>query len=314
MHQHEYRLLTDDDVRQQLSMSDAVECMENAFRLHAAGTLQAPARAAVDLGEAGNMIFTVGGTQGENPLAGFRVYDLKHLGGPKRNELVVVFCGRTSALLGLVAGKLLGPIRTGAIGGVAIKYLSDPDAKTLGVIGTGPQAATQLEAAAAVRNLETIKVFSRNEENRWQFAKQMSDKLGREVQAVDSAREAVEKAEIVITATISSTPVLQADWLQPGVHINNIGPKFKDQTELDLDVISQTNRFITDTKAQVDKTGDRFILQGTEHFDSLEELSSIVAGTVEGRREASETTLFYSLGLAGTEMLLAQRLLDITAD
>ena len=314
MAQHEYRLLTDDDVRRHLSMSDAVECMEDAFRLHAAGTLQAPAREAVDLGEAGNMIFTVGGTQGENPLAGFRVYDLKHLGGPKRDELVVVFCGRTSALVGLVAGKLLGPIRTGAIGGVAIKHLSNPNAKTLGVIGTGPQAATQLEAAAAVRDLKTIKVFSRNEENRQQFAKQMSNKLGREVQAVDSARAAVEKAEIVITATISSAPVLQADWLQPGVHINNIGPKFKDQTELDLDVISQTNRFITDTKDQVDKTGDRFILQGTEHFDCLEELSSIVAGTVEGRRKASETTLFYSLGLAGTEMLLAQRLLDITAD
>lgn len=310
----QYRLLTDDDVQRHLTMSDAVACMEEAFRLHAAGTLQAPARVAADLNDAGNMIFTVGGTQGDNPLAGFRVYDLKHLGGPNRDELVAVFCGRTSALLGLVAGKRLGPIRTGAIGGVAIKYLSNPNAKTLGIIGTGPQAATQLEAAVAVRDFKTINVFSRNADNRQQFAERMSDKLDREINAVDSAQAAVEGSDVVITATVSSTPVLQADWLQKGVHINNIGPKFKDQTELDADVIARTDRFITDTRAQVDKTGDRFILHGTPQADRLEELSPIVAGTAPGRREPSETTLFYSLGLAGTEMLLAQRLLEITAD
>jgi alanine dehydrogenase len=300
-----YLLITDDDIAKYLSMPQAVACMEETFRLHAEGTLIAPARSGSDLEEAGKLVFTVGGSTGEDSLVGFRAYDAKHFKSPERDELVAVFCGNTGALKALVAGTQLGPIRTGAIGGVAIKYLSRSDSKVLGLIGTGPQGRTQLQAATAVRQFDEIKVFSRNAQRCREFAKQMSMELEQPVQAASTAREAVEEADVLICATVSPIPVIQADWLKPGVHINNVGPKFKDNQELDLSVAERAALLVTDTQAQVAKCGDEFITAATPLHNRLQELAPSVAGSSARERTSEEITLFYSLGLAGTEVTLA---------
>ncbi len=300
-----YLLITDDDIARHLSMPQAVTCMEEAFRLHAAGTLVAPARSDTDLAEAGKFVFTVGGSTGEKSLVGFRAYDMKHFKSPERDELVAVFSGNTGAIKALVAGTQLGPIRTGAIGGVAIKYLSSSDSKVLGLIGTGPQGRTQLLAAATVRQFDQIRVFSRNSQRCGEFAEQMSSELGQHVQAAISTRETVEGADVLISATVSPTPVIQADWLKPGVHINNIGPKFKNNQELDLSVAERSALLVTDTMAQVEKCGDQFITAASPLHDRLQELSPFVAGSTTSARVDEEITLFYSLGLAGTEVTLA---------
>ena len=300
-----YRLITDADIEKCLSMPQAVACMDQAFQRHAAGTLVAPARSETDLGDAGKLVFTVGGWAGENSLVGFRVYDAKHFKSPDRDELVALFCGNTGAIKALVAGTQLGPIRTGAIGGLAIKHLSRADSRVLGVIGTGPQARTQLLAAAAVRQFDEIRIFSRNPERRRDFAERMSTELGQTVQAAASARDAAEAADVLICATVSPTPVVQADWLKPGVHINNVGPKFKNNHELDLSVAQRSTILVTDTLAQVEKCGDQFVTEGSPLHPRLQELAPIVAGSVSFARSDDDVTLFYSLGLAGTEVALA---------
>jgi ornithine cyclodeaminase len=278
--------------------------MEETFRMHAAGTLFAPARSDTDLAEAGKFVFTVGGSTGENSLVGFRAYDMKHFKSPGRDELVAVFCGNTGAIKALVAGTQLGPIRTGAIGGVAIKYLSRSNSKVLGLIGTGPQGRTQLLAAAAVRQFDQIRVFSRNPQRCGEFAKQMSKELDQPIQVAASTREVVEGADVLITATISPTAVIQADWLKPGVHINNIGPKFKNNHELDITVAERAALLVTDTLAQVDKCGDEFITADSPLHSRLQELGPIVARPPIDR-VSEEISIFYSLGLAGTEVTLA---------
>ncbi|MCH2212094.1 MAG: ornithine cyclodeaminase family protein [Fuerstiella sp.] len=298
-------LINDDDISRNLTMSQAVTCMEETFRLHAAGALIAPARSVSNMGEAGKLVFTVGGSTGGGALVGFRAYDMKHFKSPGRDELVAVFCGSTGSIRAVVAGTQLGPIRTGAIGGVAVKYLSHPDSKVLGLIGTGPQGRTQLLAAAAVRQFEKIRVFSRNPQRCAEFAAQMTRESGQPVQAAGSARDAVEDADVLICATVSPTPVIQADWLKPGVHINNIGPKFKNNHEFDLHVAERAARLITDTLAQVDDYGDEFITAQSPLHNSLQELAPFVAGTESIDRSPEEITLFYSLGLAGTEVTLA---------
>jgi len=300
-----YLLITDDDIARYLSMPQALTCMEESFRLHAADTLIAPARSDTDLAEAGKFVFTVGGSTGDNSLVGFRVYDMKHFKSSERDELVAVFCGNTGAIKALVAGTQLGPIRTGAIGGLAIKYLSRSNSKVLGLIGTGSQGRTQLLAAAAVRQFDKIRVFSRNPQHCGEFAEQMSKELGQLVQPAASTREAVEGADVLICATVSPTSVIQADWLKPGVHINNIGPKFKNNQELDLSVAERAALLVTDTMAQVDQYGDQFITAASPLHDRLQELAPIVAGTIIHERASEEITLFYSLGLAGTEVTLA---------
>jgi ornithine cyclodeaminase/alanine dehydrogenase-like protein (mu-crystallin family) len=305
-----YLLITDDDIAKHLSMPQAVTCMEETLRLHAEGTLIAPARSDSDLAGAGKLVFTVGGSTGENSLVGFRAYDATHFKSPARDELVAVFCGNTGAIKALVAGTQLGPIRTGAIGGVAVKYLSRSDSKVLGLIGTGPQGKTQLQAATAVRQFDQIKVFSRDAERCREFAEQMSKELGQPVQAAATAREAVEEADVLITATISPTPIIQADWLKPDVHINNVGPKFKNNQELDLSVAERAALLVTDTLAQVEKCGDEFITVATPLHNRLQELAPFVTGSAARERTSEEITLFYSLGLAGTEVTLAALVAD----
>ena len=300
-------ILTDSDIAESLSMSQAVQCMEEAFRQHAAGTLIAPGRIASDL-EVGQLVFTVGASKAAEPIVGFRAYDLKQLHSPQRGELNAVFSAEDGSLKGLVIGPLLGAIRTGAIGGVAVKYLSRPDAKTLAMVGTGYQARTQLEAAMTVRDFESVKVYSRNVERRNEFANDMANKLDRDIRPADSAREAVSDADVVICTTTSSTPVVQADWLKPGVHINNVGPKFKESHELNVDVAARSARLVTDAPAQVSAYGDRFILHGTAFEEFVVDLAEIVAGPAGGRTAPDQITLFYSMGLAGTEVLLANEL------
>lgn len=300
-----YLLITDEDIARYLSMPLALTCMEETFRQHAAGTLVAPARSEIDLENAGHLVFTTGGSTGEHSLVGFRVYDINHFRSPDRDELVAVFCGTTGAIKALVAGTQLGPMRTGAIGGVAIKYLARSDSRVLGLVGTGPQGRTQLLAAAAVRHFDTIRVFSRNPRHCGEFARQMSSELGQPVVAVASAREAVEGADVLISATVSPTPVIQADWLKPGVHINNVGPKFKNNQELDLSVAERAKLLVTDTLAQVNQCGDQFVTAASPLHDRLQELGPIVAGSPARAQGSDEITLFYSLGLAGTEVTLA---------
>ena len=117
-------ILTDDHVSQ-LSYQDAVAWMHNAFQWHADGTLDAPARVSSKL-STGELVFTIGAHNAADPCMGFRVYDLSQLHSPTRSEVTAVFNGRDGSLAGIVTGTLLGAVRTGAIGGVAISLLSNP--------------------------------------------------------------------------------------------------------------------------------------------------------------------------------------------
>ena len=314
------RVLSDNEI-ESVSMQLAVKCMEDAFRQHAAGNLVAPGRITSDV-NIGKLVFTVGATTTPHPVVGFRCYDFRHLASPRRAELTVVLDAEEGHLLGIVTGPFLGALRTGAIGGVAIDYLAAPDTKVLGLIGTGYQARTQLAAALAVRSFETVRVFSRNAERRCHFADEMRRRFDCDIREVETAQCAAVDADVLICATTSSTPVIQADWIKPGAHINTIGPKFKNNHELGQDVVQQATRLVTDTTAQLKAYGDTFLLHGWPQMDSVEDLSTIVAaaslpsptGGTTCDRSASDMTLFVSLGLAGTEVFLANQLLDSTGN
>lgn len=304
-------ILRDEDVERHLTMREAVEIMTEAFRLHGRGKLTGPARPVVDVGN-GQLVFTCGGVSDEQPSVGFRVYDLGQIGSPERDEVVAVFDATNGALKGLTVGPLLGAMRTGAIGGAAVDALARRDAKCLGIIGTGYQARTQLTAALSVRAFERILVFSRSAENRSGFAAEMTKKTGRPIEATTSVEPIVESADVLICATNSAEPVVDPSRLKTGVHINHIGPKFTDAQELPLTIADACDFLVTDTLAQAEDFGARFILAGTPHYAQLVELSAIVAKSHPGRQSPEDKTLFYSLGLAATEVILADRLLEKT--
>lgn len=284
--------------------------IEAALMAKAKGTLTAPARMKVPFAGRGDLVFTVGGESGGRAVAGFRAYHTFPRRVQDGAQLTAVWDQNSGGLKGIVVGDLLGEIRTGAIGGVAVKLLARADADSIAIIGSGAQARTQLAAAAAVRTLRIVRVFSRSPENRQRFAEEMGRKLGLSIQASASVKEAVRDAAIVICATDSRQPVIQSSWIAPGTHVTTVGPKQQGQHELDLDIAVNADVIVTDSPAQIAAYDPLFFLQGTLHMDRVIDLADIVAGKRAGRERAEDITLFCSAGLAGTEVLLADRLLE----
>lgn len=301
-------ILNDDDLKGYAFMGVAIDAVEKAFLARARGEAVAPPRHHVAFPGRGDLVFTVGGVLGEAPLAGFRVYET--FGGAERTQIVAVWSADDGKLKGLILGERLGAIRTGAIGGVAIRQLSSPDARVVGVLGSGLQARTQLAAAVTVRDIAIARVYSRDAARRAAFAAEMQRDLGIEVRPAESAREAVGDADIVLAATSSHRPVIAASDLKPGVHVNTLGPKTLDAHELGLDIVEAATIIATDAIEQTRAYGAPFFLSGSGHERRMAELSEIVAGRVPGRGTAADTTLFCSVGLAGTEVAVASAIFD----
>lgn len=298
-------ILTDADIDLRGDMPIALGAVEAALLAKAAGGLVAPPRHSVGFPGSGKLFFTIGG---DTHVAGFRVYDTFE--GPAHTQVTAVWLTETAELLGLVLGDRLGELRTGAIGGIAMREMSRPDATTIGVVGSGQQARTQLLAAAAVRPLTRARIFSRDPVKRGRFAQEMADLVGFAVEPVDTAEDAVKDADIVICATASSTPVLDAAWLKPGAHVNTIGPKTRAGHEIGRDVARLAAVIATDSLAQTRAYADPFFLEGVE-ADRMIELADIVGGMSPARNHPTDITLFCSTGLAGTEVLVAAQLLAL---
>lgn len=297
-------ILADEDVRLLLTMREAVQLIEEALRLKARSAFITPPRHYVG-NRHGALVFTAGG-HADRGVIGFRVYET--FPGRLRNEqFVAVFDSETGELRGLVFGELLGAMRTGAIGGVAIKYAAREDASTVGIVGSGMQARTQLMAAAAVRGVTTANVYSRTAESRETFAREMTEHLGFPVLAVSTAEEAVADADIVITATSSAQPIVTAAHIEPGMHVNALGPKFVARHELDPAVAERATAVFTDSPDQLRSYPEPFFLP--EDSFQIADLAEYVASGTPVRRSARDITLFCSVGLSGTEVVLADAVL-----
>ena len=303
------KILRDEDLVGSRLMSVAINALEVAFLARAKGQLISPPRHHVSFPDRGDLVFTIGGMLGEGSLAGFRVYET--FNGAEHSQIVAVWSADDAKLKGIILGERLGNVRTGAIGGVAIRHLSAPDAKTVGILGSGAQARTQLAAAATVRQITSARVYSRNEENRTIFARDMERELGIEVKPVGSVREAVHDADIVICATTSSAPIIHASDLKPGVHVNTVGPKTHRGYELGLDIADAADVIATDSPEQTRAYASPFFLAGSGNEHRMADLADIVAKKEIGRRSSHDTTLFCSVGLAGTDVVVASAIIDL---
>jgi ornithine cyclodeaminase len=301
-------MLSNDDVRSLLPMREAVGLIEDALRLKAQGSFLTPPRYYAG-NKNGALAFTVGG-HADQGVFGFRVYET--FPGPRRDEqFVAVFDSVTGELRGLVFGELLGALRTGAIGGVAMKYAAREDAHVVGIIGSGMQARTQLLAAAAVRDVASAKVYSRSAGKRQAFALEMTELLGIPVRAVSTAAEAISGSGIVVTATSSAEPIFPASLLEPGVHVNALGPKFAGRHELDAAVAGLASACFTDSPEQLWSYPEPFFLSETSI--QITDLADHVESGSPVRRSADDITLFWSVGLSGTEVVLADAVLSKAA-
>ena len=302
-------ILSGDDVVRLADMGLAITAIEDAFKARAVGKFIAPPRNVVSFDGLGSLVFTTGGSTGDPALAGFRVRSDFDADAAVDDQIVAVWNIVSAKLEGLLLGQHVGSIRTGAIGGVAIKYMAQPGAEIAAVIGTGRQAATQIEAAARVRNLREIRVFSRSPDKLAAFAEMTAVRTGVSTLVAKSAEAAVKEADIVILATTSKVPVIERKWLKPGAHINNLGPKRKDGSEIGLDIAEHASLLATDSPEQIAAFTNPFLLIDTPAMDRMVDIANIIAGGTPGRTDTDAISLFCSVGLAGTEVMVAAAIL-----
>lgn len=306
-------ILGDSQIPEAISMSEAIEQMEYAFDLQAAGKLVAPARLSAEMDQA-HLMFTCGEMLTETPEYGFRVYNWKALKSARYAEMTPVFSAVDGELQGIILGTFFGAWRTGAIGGVALKSMANPDSRVLALIGTGLQARTQLLAACTVLDLDEVRIYSRSSERCQAFVKQRGLELAESTDSppllkmAESVEAAVADADVVITATTSEAPLLRPEWLSAGVHLQNVGPKFKTSHEIPLEVVENCSLLATDALLQAETYGEEFLLPAALRNERLKSLPEIYS--TQRQISKSESSWFCSLGLAGTEIVLANFLFN----
>jgi alanine dehydrogenase len=216
-------------------------------------------------------------------------------------------------MLAIMEADALGQMRTGAASGVATRFLAREDASTLGIIGTGWQARSQLEACFHVRNISRILVYGRDEKRRSDFCELMSEKVSAKIEPVATAREAVENADVICTMTSSSTPVLEGAWLRQGAHVNAAGSNRANAQEIDIEAVTRAAVVAVEDIAQAKvESGDLQAANETAHWswDHATRLSDIIAGHALGRTSDAQITLFESLGIGLWDLAAASHVFD----
>ncbi|WP_134698668.1 ornithine cyclodeaminase family protein [Ammoniphilus sp. YIM 78166] len=223
----------------------------------------------------------------------------------------------TGEPLAILEASYLTVLRTGAVSGLATKFLSQEKSKVLAIIGTGAQARGVLQAIKAVRSIETVHLYNRNESKAHEFAREITDQFGSEslqVHVFPNADEAVKGGDIVATATNAKTPVFSAESLKPGVHINAIGSFRPTMQEIPTAIVARASKIVVESReAALEETGDLIIPieQGAITSESIyAELGEIVNGVKSGRESDEELTLFKSVGLAAMDVVVAKALYD----
>ncbi|MFB6871767.1 ornithine cyclodeaminase family protein [Streptomyces sp. NPDC056323] len=291
-------VFNDDDVRDRLDAATAVRAVRCALLAHHGGTLYAPPRARADLGQ-GDLVFTAGHLSADGRF-GFRAYDT--FAGAE--QLVAVWDTDSRALRVLVHGSELGARRTGAIG--AVDAAARPGPLRVGVIGTGVQAWTQLWALCAVRTIEDVAVTSRKPQHAEDFTRRASEELGVAARLAPQVRDAVSERDVVIVATNSTEPVLDAEWISAGTHVTTLGPKTLAHHEVPGVLADRAHLVLTDSRAQAINYPEPHLVDP----DRMVELGALLAGAVPGRTSSDQVSLFCSVGLAGTEVAVASAFCD----
>jgi alanine dehydrogenase len=309
-------VLTYDDVVRCITMADAVAAIEAMCHEQASG--QALHADRVNLRLPNGWMRLMPGALISSGVFGYKELHLTHVTGSQPPAAEVryafhLFDYQTGVPLAMMDANFMTAIRTGATSGVAMKYMSRPDSAVLGIIGSGSEARSHVQAAAAVRNIKKAVVFSRSPERREQFAREMEKLTGIEVRPAARAEDAIKDADILLVGTNTGGvgPALLGKQLAPrarqGLHVNSVGSTLPTQRELDPAVWAFADRVIVDSPRLLTESGDGIAATqaGTIKEDRISELYEVVAGRVPGRAHPLESTLYKSIGTGLQDVAVA---------
>ncbi len=310
------RVLSAADVRQALPMSDAIEAMRRAYGQLSAEQAEVPLRTRLEtdqgtvllmpafLKQSRELGFKLVSIWGDNPAKGL----------PAIVAVAMVLDPDTGQPVALINGEMLTYLRTGAGGGLATDLLARPDASVVAVFGSGVQARAQLEAACTVRQIREVRIFGIIPSAVEEFAAEVRDwpNAPQMVLIAGSRNEAVQGADIIITATTAVTPVFDGRYLSPGAHITAVGSYRPDMQEVDEETVRRARIVVDSLPACLAEAGD-LLIPLSKHViskaDICDEIGQIVNGEKQGRQSPDEITMFETVGVAVQDAAAAAQIL-----
>lgn len=310
--------LTAAEIRELVPMRNAIELMKSVFAANSRGQTISPLRTPVNMPDGSGVVLFMPAyvpASATAPAAtGSKIVSVfagnRELGIPTINAIVVMVDPATGQALGLLEGATITALRTGAVSGAATDLLARSDSRVLAIIGAGAQGVTQAAAVCAVRDIREIRVSDIGEAARASFAERLAvwaPELAGRVRPVTSARDAVEGADVICTATTATSAVFEDAWLKPGAHINGIGAYTPQMQEIPDATVARARIVVDAVEAVLHEAGD--LIQPIERgvisaADIQIELGHVVDGITTGREIDTQITFFKSVGNAIQDMIV----------
>ncbi len=315
-------LLSRKDIESFFTMKMCMEAVEKAFAGLAAGNANMPQRTPIGLPDKSGLALFMPAHIKTLGALGAKIVTVYHENVRKHKlpavlGTILLLDEDTGFPIAIMDGAFLTAMRTGAVSGVATKYMARPDADVAAIFGTGVQAFTQVLAVHEARPLRRLLAWSLDTmESREAFAGRITAKTGISVEAVSDPIAAVGESDIVVLATSAAEPVVQGSWFRPGTHINGIGSHTPKMRELDSLTV-QRSRIVCDLIEACRAEAGDFILpaqNGEWSWDKVAgNLGDVILGKIPGRTDAQEITLFKSVGLAIQDLSAARAVYDEAA-
>ena len=305
-------ILSQEDVKECLPMSKAIQAVREAYMAFAKGRVKMPPVMHLDVSQYNGEIDIKSGYIEDFGLIGTKIasgfYDNHKLGLPPGIAIIILMDLKTSMPLAIMDGTYVTAYRTGAAGAVAANVLAKKDSEIIGVIGAGTQARMQILALREIFTLKKVKVWDINDTAKDLYSKEMSEQLNITVESVDSVKDAVVESDIVVTVTPSKKALVMKDWIKNGTHINAIGADGPGKQELDPMIIKMADKVVVDSLEQCKIIGEiqHALKKGlVKEKDIHAEIGQILIGDKKGRESDDEITLFDSTGLAAQDIAAA---------
>lgn len=309
------RIITESEVPALLAMDECMDVMAGALSTLARGRAILPLRPLMRIPQKAGILGMMPAYMETPDALGVKIItvfnDNHGTEYDSHQGVVLLFEADHGSIVAVIDASSVTAIRTAAVSGVATRLLARADAHDLCIIGSGVQARTHLEAMLVARPVTRVRVWSRNADSARAFARVAARRHGIAVEAMKSAQEAADGADIICTTTSSREPVLQGEWLSPGAHINAVGSSTSTARELDSAAVARASLYVDRRESALNEAGDFLIPKSEGLIDDSHiraELGELLLGTHKGRESTDEITLFKSLGLAVEDLAAAHHI------
>ncbi len=307
-------ILSGDQVRANLSMADCIDAMEDLYSKESSSFSRQSKRIVTSV-DSDSVVLTMPAFSERLGLFVVKIVtefkrNPERYSLPVQGGLTLLMSSKSSQVLAMLDSPAITALRTGAVSGLATRYLSREDSERVGLIGSGQQARSMLEAVCTVRKkIKYAKVYSRNRSNGARFASEMKDRLGIEITAVSDRKTALKDIDILNVATNSSTPVVAWEEIPPDSHVNSVGT-LPERREMDLQTILNSDLFVDTREGVIEEAGDvlHAIQSGNlSPSDIKADLFELVSRSKAKKSDSGRVTLFKSVGFALQDVYASDR-------